>query len=1142
MPRRECPSHDQLLAFTLGDLDERAVEEVAAHLEGCSSCEEVLQVLDQQSDAVIQSLRGSTVAAPDGASTAVVPLPRQVGDYELLGELGRGGMGVVYRARHLHLHRVVALKMLLAGEFVQEASRARFRAEAEAVARLQHPHIVQIFDIGEWQAGDLRPSVPYFTLEYIDGGNLFKRLAGKPQAPQQAASWVSTLARAVYYAHGQGIVHRDIKPSNVLVTADGELKLCDFGVAKLLTGSDLKTQSGLLVGTPEYMAPEQAAGQAKALGPATDVYALGAMLYEMLTGRPPFQGATPLQTMSQVWNQEPVPPTRLQPTTPHDLETICLKCLRKAPDQRYGSALALAEDLERFLDGQPIRARPVGWTERSWKWARRRPALAALVALAVFTTCVGFPGTLWLWRRAESAREQAEREHQRADRERERAETSLYASHIALADHAVQNNDIASALLLLDRYLPTPEQPGRADLRGWEWHYLKQLCQTDLVPGLSHEEGDWNWVHAVTFSPDSQRLLTSAGLPGGNLPLRKEPARDTPGELKLWDPARGSCLATLTSHRGAVWAVAWSPAGQHFASGGADGSVTVWQAANPSTSPHDDLTVGGSVQSLVFSPNGRYLGVVSTQELLIWDVRQRRATGKHRMELRSPCLAFSGDSSRLFLASAGESVLRSWDVGAGEELKRLPLPHPVQCLAFSADGRFLATTLGTDHRIQVWDTAGPKLLHELFGHTNSVLRVAFSPKDLLASGSDDKTVRLWDLKTGRERAIYRGHTAGVLGLAFSPDGTRLASTSKDRSIKLWNAERDPRGLAIAVRPGQGEFVANLVFSPDSQALRVLHGSLESHALQSWDANSGALQTTRRLDVPRILEFPHPFYCVSSDGRRIAGLVPADTRAVVVWDVETAAKVATLHCHEVNPNVSTLSLDGQTIAFSGWAWNQAGKADALSAELLVGDAATGAERLRLALPAGKVVEALALSLQGRHLAAVVRPPRRQDGSSAHVPPEVILWDTTTGHELSRLAYQDENRILALAFSVDGKRLASASVAGFVDVWDMTTGLRCYPSLSGSGVLTGITFSPDGQRLVAAGIDGFVRIWDAATGNQLLVLAAFGAPATGHYGFRARVVFSPDGTRLAANSWDGTVSLWDIHEPRAKARATEPPTNP
>jgi eukaryotic-like serine/threonine-protein kinase len=275
------------------------------------------------------------------------------GGYKLLEEIGRGGMGVVYKARQRQLGRLVALKMILDGDFADSKVKARLRSEAEAIARMQHANIVQVFEIGEHEGK------PFLALEFCGGGSLQRRLNGTPQPPREAAQRVQTLARAVEAAHAKQLVHRDLKPSNVLITEDGTLKIADFGLAKKLDGA-ADTASGAIIGTPSYMAPEQAGGETKLLGPACDVYALGAILYEMLTGRPPFKAATTMETLAQVARDEPVPPTQLQPKTPRDLETICLKCLHKEPERRYATALNLAEDLQRWLDGRPIHARPVG--------------------------------------------------------------------------------------------------------------------------------------------------------------------------------------------------------------------------------------------------------------------------------------------------------------------------------------------------------------------------------------------------------------------------------------------------------------------------------------------------------------------------------------------------------------------------------------------------------------------------------------------------------------------------------------------------------------------------------------------------------------------------------------------------------------
>jgi serine/threonine protein kinase/tetratricopeptide (TPR) repeat protein len=312
---------------------------------------------------------------------------RIVAGYEILGELGRGGMGVVYKARQLGLNRLVALKMVLAGAHASEGQLARFFVEAEAVAGIQHPNIVQIHDVGT------HDNLPYFSLEFVDGGSLAQKLGGKPQPPKEAARLLEAITRGVVCAHQRGIIHRDLKPANVLLTREGIPKITDFGLAKRLEGDSSQTKSGTLMGTPSYMAPEQAAGKIREVGPLSDQYALGAVLYETLTGRPPLVGTTVAETLNLVQNQEPLPPSRLQPGVPRDLETICLKCLQKEPDKRYASTEALADDLAHFLAGEPIQARPVSRAEQGWRWCKRNPrvaALSAVVLLLLITAGVAF--------------------------------------------------------------------------------------------------------------------------------------------------------------------------------------------------------------------------------------------------------------------------------------------------------------------------------------------------------------------------------------------------------------------------------------------------------------------------------------------------------------------------------------------------------------------------------------------------------------------------------------------------------------------------------------------------------------------------------------------------------------------------------
>jgi hypothetical protein len=375
---------------------------------------------------------GDVLRAAQPRSAA--PAPAHVPGYTVLGVLGRGAMGVVYKAYHLALKRDVALKMILAGGHAGPEELTRFRAEAESLARLRHANIVQVYEIGEHEGK------PYFALEYLEDGSLAARLNGTPLGPTEGARLVETLARAMHAAHQRQIVHRDLKPSNVLLTADGTPKIADFGLAKRLDEAG-QTQTGAVLGTPSYMAPEQAEGRSGAIGAAADVYALGAILYECLTGRPPFTAATTLETLAQVINDAPVPPRRLQSKTPRDLETICLKCLEKQPSSRYASAAALADDLRRFLAHEPIQARPSGIVGRAWKWARRRPAVAGLIAAVAAASALGAVGVAWQYGEAVAGRVAAEKEQRKATEALDRFEQSRADALLRPIGHSWSGSD-----------------------------------------------------------------------------------------------------------------------------------------------------------------------------------------------------------------------------------------------------------------------------------------------------------------------------------------------------------------------------------------------------------------------------------------------------------------------------------------------------------------------------------------------------------------------------------------------------------------------------------------------------------------------------------------------------------------------------
>jgi WD40 repeat protein len=1055
------PSVRKLQLFQDDRLGAAESAAIAAHVERCPECQEALDRLTPFGEGP------GTEGPDDGAAgdehgPAPPPAARwpAVPGYEVLAELGRGGMGLVYKARHLGLDRVVALKMIRAEVGADGEGRKRFDAEARAVARLQHPNIVQIHDVGE-AAGQ-----PFLALEFVEGQSLAQRLDGHPWPAPQAAALAEVLARAMHYAHARGVIHRDLKPSNVLLAGPPEAppercvpKVTDFGLARTLDAAG-ETGTGAVLGTPRYMAPEQAEGR-KGVGPPADVYGLGAILYELLTGRPPFRAESPLQTLRQVAEAEPDRPRLLNPAVPRDLETVCLKCLRKEPGKRYATALELAEDLRRILAGEPVAARPVGALERGWRWARRRPALALLLAVLLLAPLAAVVSLLEHNRQLREALGRAER-GERAVR------GHLYVADIRLAWQAWQTGDMARFQELLARCEPDPGAPPEADLRGFEWYYLRGLSEPPA--GELVLRGHRGGACCVRYAPDGS-VLASGG-------------RD--GRVKLWDARTGRELRALEGHGGDVNMVAFSPDGALLASAGDDRTARVWDVRTGRV--RFTLTGHpGRVYSVLFSGDGRL--VITAGEgrgTCLWDARTGRGEGSLPGEAVSS-LALSPRGGRLVIACR-DQPLRFYDLAA-RTFSQSPGPRhrgQIDELAFSPDGETLASA-SRDHTGRLWSVRAGAELAVLRGHLNAVHGVAFAPDGrLVATAGRDTTVRLWDLE-GNPQVLLRGHTDCVWSVAFAPAGTRLASASADGTVRLWNhPERLAlrRGTALGDLDRAGRPPAAL--SPDGRALAT---ACATGAFRLLDVKTGRLLAALGGPADAVHRL-----AVAPDGRHVA---TANSRGEVrIWDLVSRQPVGRFAAHSNLATALAFSPDGRVLACYGadqtprlWDW----KSGRLLARL-TGHRGT--------------VRGLAFRPDGRALA------------TASSDATVRLWDVPSGRPRATLRGH-VGGAWGVAFSPDGRVLVTAGEDRTIKRWGADTG----EELDTHGDLLTrfrcLAFSPDGRTLVSGGADGTVKLWQASTGQELLTL---NAPDTQELAWAA---FSPDGRLLATAG--AKLSLWHAGGP-------------
>jgi WD40 repeat protein len=934
--------------------------------------------------------------------------------YELLDELGRGGMGVVYKARQIGLGRIVALKMILAGGHAGPVEHARFKTEAEAIARLHHPGIVQVYEVGE------HFGKPYFSLEFCEGGGLDRMLAGSPLPPRTAAELAEVMARAMHVAHQAHVVHRDLKPANVLLTVDGKPKITDFGLAKKLDEAG-HTSTGVVMGTPSYMAPEQAEGR-KEIGPATDVYALGAILYEMLTGRPPFKAATAIDTIMQVISDEPVPPTRLNAKAPADLETICLMCLQKDSRRRYPTAEALADDLARWLRGEPVHARPVGKMERAWRWGRRNPVVAGLAATVLIVLLAGIGFSTWFAIRANEQAEDARRAALREQKERENADVIRHGFQMTAASQACQQNEVVAAESYLEAVAPAFQQT-------WEYRHLCDLCRRKAMAIKGHNDS----VLAAAFSPDGKRIASASA----------------DRTVKVWDSVTGQVHLTLARHTKRVTCVAFSPDGKRIVSGSEDGMIRMWDADTG-----EELRVftgnNGIIKSVAVNPDGKR--IVSGSEdrtVKVWDAdtgEVLRILNGHTREVN--CVAIDSAGKRIVSGSADWTV-KVWDADTGKLLHSLEgHTDTAHSVAISSDGKRIVSG-SADNTLIIWDSNTEKKARTLKGHTESILSVAISPDgQQIVSGGLDKTVKVWDAGTGQELLTLKGHTLVVSSVAISRDGNRILSASHDRSLKVWNPHAAPERFTFK---GHTDKVHSVAISPDSSF--VVSGGAD-RKVKVWDALTGDVRLTLTGHTDRVIEV-----AISGDGKRIIS-ASAD-KTMKLWHARTGECLHTLQGHSDIVNSVAISADGSLVV--------GGSADKT---VKVWNGHTGTLLCTLTGHAG-AVGGVAISLDGRRIV------------SASADKTAKVWDTETGEELLVLEGHTGS-VDSVAISSDGKWIVTGSADNTARVWDTLTGQELHQLKGHTEAISSATISADGTRILTGSLDNTVKIWDSRTGQDLLTL--------------------------------------------------------
>ena len=1013
---------------------------------------------------------------------------RYFGDYELVEEIARGGMGVVFKARQLSLNRLVALKLISAGTLATPDLVKRFKAEAEAAASLTHPNIVPIYEIGEHEGQH------YFSMGLIEGPNLREALAARANSevrtgqseiresatpansayePKAAAELLATIAGAVHYAHQRGVLHRDLKPGNILLDANGQPHLTDFGLAKLVQKESTLTLTYAVLGTPAYMSPEQARGDTRAVTTATDVYGLGAVLYEMLTGTPPFGGGTSAETIRQVLDKEPRRPSFWNPAVDRDLETICLKCLEKDPERRYRSGEALADDLNRWLRREPIVARPVTRFERARKWVRRRPAVAALL-----TTSTLLLVTLALGATAYSIH---------LNTVRNRLEDNLYVAETANAFAAWERGSVSLPRKLLDRQLP--------DRRGFEWHYLDALSRPQTLFTFG---GELSPVFGLACSPDG-RLVAAA---------------HQDGRTRLLDLLARREMECVNQVAG--YSIAFSPDGKRLA-GFVAGGMAVWDIESHTVvtnafdnTPHQ---AAGGV-GVAWSPDGRLIATTSSPRLyavtpagriLLWDAatcRQLFALEGHAANAWK--LAFSPDSRSLATPHADGTIIL-WDLASRKQVKTFRRHgNIVACVQFSPDGQWLASA-SMDETVRLWRVNGDEQI-PLGSHARPVDSVAFSHDGRwLASGARDHTAKLWDLVNLTNAPVtLRGHTGRIWSTVFTPDSQTLVTGSVDGTVKLWDIRR------LRTQRVQTDNVTSLgtVFSPDGRFNArpkgppggATHGRFP-YAGRSEDTGVEIREVKSERLVATLPAFRASF---SSQG---AIATVSRVKGFSLWTGPSFERRTDVPSDATLDGAVLFSPDGRWLALA----QEVGAFDGVALP------ASGIEIRETAHWRRQGTWQLSSSPTNSFRDFCFSPDGRFLGASCNDGAVRVL--EVRSFRLYPIPIRPSLHAFRVAWLPLTHTLCIGSLDGLVHLWNLDT-QQTEVLTPEAGNIWALDVSPDGKTLALGTQDGVLKLFNLPTRREIAVLK-------GHLTAIPEVAFSPDGRLLISLS--ETMRIWRAFRP-------------